>query len=84
MAAAIVLSGGTRQQRQEDRSKAGTLRSLQLQPRTVQRYLDATNAFFEWLLRLGEPLPASVPAADEILGEYLEDCWTAGEPKPSV
>ena len=82
--AAIVLSSGTRQQRKRSRGEAGTLRSLQLQPRTVKRYLEATHLFFQWLLRTGEPLPVSVPAADEVLGEYLEDCWAVGEPKGLV
>ena len=78
---AVVLSGGTWQQRKRDRSTAGTLRSLQLQPRTVKRYLEAKNSFFSWLSQNREPMPVSIPAADEILGEYIEDCWAAGDPR---
>ena len=81
---AVVLSGGTWQQRKRDRSTAGTLNSLQLQPRTVKRYLEAVNSFFSWLSQNREPMPVSIPAADEILGEYIEDCWAAGDPRGKV
>ena len=54
------------------------MRSLALQPRTLKRYEGAVSLFFAWLEAAREALPATPEAMDEILAEYLEDCWAQG------
>ena len=81
---ALPLARATKQQRRGNRAAAGTLRSLQLQPRTLTRYAEAAKFFFNWLAEHGEPMPESVAATDEVLGEFLEDCWAQGESKSIV
>ena len=80
----ISILDGTRKQRQAARAKAGSLRTLQLQPATLKRYRGAVNFFFNWLEEVGEQLPSSVEATDEILGEFLEECWAIGESRALV
>ena len=75
---------GTRAQRRARRRQAGTLRSLQLQPATLKRYRVAALFFFQWLASANEPLPSSGPAADEILAEFIEDCWAQGEARSLI
>ena len=75
---------GTRQQRRLSRAQAGTLRSLQLQTRTLKRYEKAVIAFFDYLARCRLALPSTAAKMDEILGDYLEEAWADGEPRALV
>ena len=79
-----LLDTGTKQARRTKRSAAGSLRSLQLQPRTLERYKHAVTTFFDYLAEARMPLPSSPLEADEVLADYLEEAWAEGEPQALV
>ena len=75
---------GSAQQRQEQRRAAGTLRSLQHQPATVERYKAVVKFFFDPLEAHGEDLPDSTSGTDDLLAEFIEDCWLQGEARSLI
>ena len=79
-----ILDTGTKQARRTKRSAAGSLRSLQLQPRTLERYKHAVATFFDYLAEARMPLPSSPLETDEVLADYLEEAWAEGEPRALV
>ena len=78
------LEAATAKQRQQRRRAAGTLRELQIQPRTLKRYKHAVNIFFDWLGRERPDIfdylarPLSAEAVDEAAADYLEALWDDG------
>lgn len=58
--------------------RLGTLRELTVQPATKRRYNLATQAFFDYLLRAGVPLPRQKTKFDGLLCDYLEHLWSTG------
>ena len=59
----------------------GTLRELQLQLRTLKRYREALERYFEWLDSNEFDSPGSRTEADELLADFVEFCWDAGAPR---
>ena len=76
-----ILAKRTKRERQLIRRAAGTLRSLQLQPRTINRYEAALGFFFAWLEWMNLTIPNSPTEADEVVADFIEDAWLQGEAK---
>ena len=76
-----VLTGHTKEERKNERSKVGRLRHQIISVTTEERYKDA---FAEFRHSCGLSPHFTLPAFDEfdlLVGEYVEDLWEGGEVK---
>ena len=75
----LTSTSRSKESRQQERKKLGSLRSLTVQPKTKQRYEDGLNKFFAFLRDEGLPLPRKRDGMDDVVSDYLEFLWSQGE-----
>ena len=61
------------------RRELGTLASLKVSTRTVNRYNKSMSLFFGWLQCDGEVLPSAAPALDLLICRWVEQSWQEGD-----
>ena len=76
-----VLAAKSRQARQAQRRKVGTLKSTTVAPKTQARYSEALRKFFVWLSCLRMAFPSKWERLDEVVCSWIEHLWHEGEPK---
>ena len=81
MAPKQVLARRTPQQRKKERRELGTLMSLVVAPRTLDRYFQAVSLFLEFLQLHAYPYPSTFLSLDGLLCEYIEYLWQNGDSK---
>jgi hypothetical protein len=77
----LVLAAATKAQRQQSRQQLGKLRDTTIRPKTFARYTEAVDRFLSFLSENYIPYPSTFIKLDEVLSEFIEHLWQAGEPK---
>jgi hypothetical protein len=67
--------------RRVKRRALGSLKSLSVQPRTLERYEKAVEVFVSWLEATQMGWPDCAEELDETVQEFLEYLWETGRPK---
>lgn len=70
--------------RQAERKKLGTLRSLTVQPKTRERYSGSMDRFYDYLAREDIVLPRRRDHMDALVSDYVEYLWAEGEGRSSA
>lgn len=74
-----LLEAPSKEQRQADRQKLGSLKSLTVSSKTRVRYERAREKFYGFLHENELQLPRKREQLDGLLSEYIEHLWSSGE-----
>lgn len=74
-----LLEAPSKEQRQKDRQKLGSLKSLTVSSKTRVRYEKAREKFYAFLRENDLKLPRKRELLDGLLAEYIEHLWSSGE-----
>ena len=77
----LVVETANREQRVQQRSRAGSLRDNLVERRTFDKYLKAVSAFVAWIEQMGMLQAPDYDSLDLQLCSFLEYLWECGESK---
>ena len=69
----------TRRERRHIRRQLGSLKNKQVSEKSLKNYRHAMKLFFAFLEQEGTAMPDSIEDLDEVLAEFIDDLWLAGE-----
>ena len=74
-----MSAAGSQAERRRARAEVGTLKSLDVAPRTHTRYTKAVSKYFRWCDRHQKAFPKTRLGIDALLTEYIETLWQEGD-----